>query len=218
MLLAAAALVAAVVGGAFALTRSKGDDEPGAAGTPRPTPTVSTSPTVTPTSPTPTVSPTPTATAAAKPLPRVAASSPRRMVVTGLLDIGFDDAVAPHDGLFRAASTAEAARWGGRGVPASPARDTVYVVGKVSSGGAFEKLPKLRRGTRITLRTDAGVLTYTVQATATRAAQGLTSDPGFTKRVVGRLQLVGLRYDARGNRADTVLIVTAQLTSARRTG
>jgi hypothetical protein len=137
--------------------------------------------------------------------------------VAGLINVGFDDVVAPRNGVFSAASTAEVARWGGRGVPGSPTDDTVYVIGKIATGGAFAKLPQVHRGTRITLRTRTGVLTYTVQATTERAAQGLTRDDTFTARHVGRLQLVGIRYDGRGDRTGKVLVVTAQLTAARRT-
>jgi hypothetical protein len=208
-------LVAAVIGGVYALNRPGGED-PGSASTPFPTP--SSLPTVTFT-PSPSQSPsgTPSPSKAAKPLPRVAPSVPRRFEVAGLINVGFDDVVAPRNGIFSAASTAEVARWGGRGIPGSPTDDTVYVIGKVSAGGAFAKLPQVHRGTRITLRTRNGALTYTVQAATERSAKGLTKDDTFTARYVGRLQLVGIRYDADGDRTGKILVVTAQLTAARPT-
>jgi hypothetical protein len=140
------------------------------------------------------------------------------MVVSGVLDIGFDSTVEPKDGVLVPRSTAEVARWGGRGVPGSPSRDTVFIVGKVSPGGAFERLPRLRRGTDVLLRTQSGRLTYTVQAVTERRAAGLTRDLAFAKRVPGRLQLVGIRYDASGDRTGRVLVVTAVLTAARAGG
>lgn len=208
-----------VIGGGYQLNRSK-QEEPGPAGADA-TPAVTSAPTLTPL-PTVTVSPTvsPTATAKATPpatpaLPRVAPSAPRRLVVRGLFEIGFDSVVAPHNGVFRAASTAEVARWGGRGVPGSPGLDTVYVIGKVSTQGAFAKLVKLHRGVRISLHTDTGVLSYTVQVVTERRAAGLTTDPTFIEGRAGRLQLVGIRYDVKGDRTGMILVVTAQLTGAR---
>jgi hypothetical protein len=205
-------LVVAAAGGVYALNWSNDDPTDTTGGLPTPHVSIG--------SPTPSSTPTPTATAkptpTAKPLPRVKPSAPKRLVVAALLDVGFDSTVTPENGLFQAASTAEVARWGGRGVPGSPAADTVYLIGKVTAGGALQRLPRLHRGTRIFLRTQTGVLTYTVQATADRQARGLATRPDFAKRVAGRLQLVGIRYDASGDRTGRILVVTAQLTGARR--
>lgn len=213
-LLVLALLLVAAGAGVYALNR--GHDDPNASdnrtGLPFPTPTSLPTVTFTP-SPSPTVR---KPTQKAKPLPRVAPSPPRRLVVPGVIDIGFDDVVAPRNGVFTAASTTEAARWGGRGVPGSPSSDTVYLIGKVSASGAFARLPSLHRGTRITVRTQTGVLTYTVQAVDEKPAQGLTKDAAFTEAHRGRLQLVGIRY-AGSARTGTILVVTAQLTGARRT-
>lgn len=213
--LAVVLLVAAVIAGVFVLADSDDGSPRRAAPTRTPSATASLTPSSLPTvtaSLTPSPSPR---TSTAPALPRVQPAAPRRIAVRGVLDTGFDNAIAPRDGLFRPASTAEVARWGGRGVPSSPGTDTVYVVGKVTTGGAFARLPAVRRGDRISLYTDRGVLTYTVQAAAEKASRGLTRDPGFTQVHRGRLQLVGVRYDADGNRAETVLVVTAQLTAAR---
>ena len=216
VVLVAVLVVGAAIAGGYALSRSD-DDPPDHPAAPRPTST-SSAPVTTPTShPTVHSTPPPKATPTAKPLPRVRPSPPRRLVVPGVLDVGFDDVVAPRNGVFRAASTAEVARWGGRGVPGSPGTDTVYVIGKASADGAFARLGALHRGSRITLRTSTGVLSYTVQATTEAAAKGLTADASFKQRVVGRLQLVGIRYDAKGDRTGTILVVTARLTGARTT-
>lgn len=213
-----AAVTAAAIGSGYALTRS-GD---GAPSTPAPTSTPTDTPTstLTPTSLptvtiTPTSAPTPAPTPSAKALPQVKPSPPRQLIVRGLLDVGFDSVIAPRDGVLTPASTGEVARWGGRGVPGSPQPDTVFVIGKISTRGAFAKLPEVYRGVRVTVRTHTGVLTYTVQATADRPARGLTTDPAFTQAQRGRLQLVGIRYDSHGDRSSTVLVVTAVLTAAR---
>ena len=213
-MLAAVLLAGAAIGGAYALTRSDGDGARTPAA-PRPTPQ-SPAQSPTPASP-PTVhsTPPPVPRHTAKPLPRVRTSASRQLVVRGVLDVGFDHVVAPRGGVFRAASTAEVARWGGRGVPASPSTDTVYVIGKMSAGGAFARLGRLHRGNRISLRTDTGVLTYTVQAAREVPARGLTENASFKLAHVGRLQLVGIRYDARGDRTGTIRLVTAQLTATR---
>jgi len=212
-----ALIVAAVIGGVYALTRPQSNDPGASQGptlTPSSLPTVTFTPSTTP-STTPTATPSSTPTKAARPLPRVSPSVPRRFAVPGLINVGFDDAVAPRNGVFSAGSTAEVARWGGRGIPGNPSEDTVYVIGKVSSGGAFARLPKLHRGTTVVLRTRTGLLTYTVQAITERAARGLTKDATFMQRHPGRLQLVGIRYDAGGDRTGEILVVTAQLTGTR---
>jgi len=206
----AGVLVLAAAGGVYAATRPDNGTAHDTAPRVTPTPTVSLTPTPTPT---PTRTPTPTHTA--KPLPRVTPAAPRRLVASGLFDVGFDSTVSPKNGVFTAGSTAEVARWGARGVPGSPAKDTVYVIGKVSTGGAFAKLAKLHRGSRVTLRTQNGVLTYTVHSVVGKPAKGLTADATFRERRAGRLQLVGIRYDSRGDRTGTMIIVTAQLTGAR---
>jgi hypothetical protein len=91
----------------------------------------------------------------------------------------------------------------------------VYIIGKVSAGGAFQKLPRLQRGDRVVLRTRAGALTYTVRGIDDKPARGLTRDPGFSRRVEGRLVLVGIRYRSGDERTGRILVVTAQLTGAR---
>lgn len=176
-----------------------------------------------PTDPTAVPSPTPTrssnSTASATPrLPAVAADVPRRLTVTGLLDVGFDDSIEPADGRFPTGSTAEAARWGSRGLPASPGTDTVVLVGKVYRQGAsaFDDLPRVKVGDTITLRTDTGLLRYRVGSTGNRAAAGLPA--ALTAKVPGRLVLIGIRYDAQDDaRTSQVLVVTAQLSGATRT-
>jgi len=222
--LAVVVLVAAAIAGGYVLNRSRGDDPPQAgppsstpATTPTLLPTVTVTPRVTPTATTAATS-TPTHRPAAKVLPRVQPSAPKRLVVRGLLDVGFDSTITPHDGVFTPRSTAEVARWGGRGVPGSPGRDTVYLIGKVSAGGAYAELPRTRDGAHVFLHTRTGMLTYTVQAVATRRAAGLTHDKSFMLKVPGRLQLVGIRYDAKGDRTGTVVVVTAVLSSARAGG
>lgn len=177
------------------------------------TPTASASPSATPAAPASTP-PTPPK------LTRVAASGPKRLTVQGLLGVGFDDSIEPKSGGFTAGSTAEAARWGSRGLPASPGTDTVFLIGKVYRQGAsaFDDLPSVTVGKTITVRTqNGGVLTYTVQSTASRPASGLLKTAEFTAKTPGRLVLVGILFDAKDDkRTGKYLVVVAQLSGAKR--
>lgn len=174
------------------------------------TPTASATPTATPTTPvtTPPVD-----------LTRVAASGPRRLTVRGLLDVGFDESIEPGPGGFTAGSTAEAARWGSRGLPASPGTDTVFLVGKVYREGAsaFDDLPSVKVGATITVTTqNKGVLTYTVQSSTSRPGSGMLTSAEFTEKKPGRLVLVGILYDAQDDqRTGKYLVVVAQLSGAK---
>lgn len=171
------------------------------------------SPSVTPTTGT-TAKATPTATAAPKApaLTRVSPDAPRRLVAGSLIDTGFDNAVTRID----ASSDSEVARWESRGTPGSPGTDTVYVIGRVGEDRAFAGLPRLAVGAKVTIRTDRGTLTYTVRSTSLEEHAGLEDDAAFTARKPGRLVLVGIRYDASGDRLGRDLVVVAQLTAATR--
>lgn len=186
--------------------------------TPIPDVTSTRTPTATPT---PTASPSatssPSATAPAASLTRVAASPPRRLTVRSL-DVGFDDFIESQAGVFQAASTSEAARWGSRGVPASPGTDTVFLIGKVYTQGAsaFAGLGAVRAGDVVTLRTqNVDILKYTVSSTATRPASGMLRSTEFTAKVPGRLVLAGILYDGQDDqRTGRYLVVIAQLSGA----
>jgi hypothetical protein len=170
------------------------------------------SPSATPTTTTPEATPTATATTKAPALTRVAPDAPRRLVAGGLIDTGFDSAVTGID----ASSDNEVARWESRGSPGSPGTDTVYVIGRVGEDRAFAALPRLAVGAKVTIRTDRGTLTYTVRGTSLQEHAGLEDDAAFIARKPGRLVLVGIRYDASGDRLGRDLVVVAQLTAARR--
>jgi hypothetical protein len=163
---------------------------------------------------------TPTAPVVSPPkqpnLPRVAVDVPRRLLSSGLLNVGFDDSVEPTDGTFRARSTAEVARWGSRGEPGSPAKDTVYVIGKSYTKGvsAFDTLPRIRAGAKIVIRTDSGDLTYTVTSVATEPSAGLARTQLFTAKVPGRLVVVGLGYDRSGSLTGKAVVVVAEISGA----
>lgn len=170
------------------------------------------SPSATPTTTTPKATPTVTATTKAPALTRVAPDAPRRLVAGTLIDTGFDNAVTGID----ASSDSEVARWESRGSPGSPGTDTVYVIGRVGEDRAFAALPRLAVGAKVTIRTDRGTLTYTVRSTSLEKHSGLEQEATFTARKPGRLVLVGIRYDASGDRLGRDLVVVAQLTAARR--
>jgi hypothetical protein len=172
---------------------------PDTSGTPTPQ-----SPTTTPAAPT-----APTTTAS---LPAVAPSAPRRLQSGTAIDTGFDAAVTT----LEPASTSEVARLSSRGSPGSPGTDTVVVLGKVRAAGALAQLPALTAGTTLTIRTDAGTMTYTVSSATLRPEAALAQDPLVTQRVPGRLVLVGIRYADSGDRLRDALVVTAQLTGAEK--
>jgi hypothetical protein len=149
----------------------------------------------------------------AKSLPSVPTRAPRRIASGAVLDAGFDSAVTSLD----ASSDAEVARWESRGSPGSPGDDTVYVMGRVRTDrdSAFAALPRLVAGGKVSIRSDAGTMTYTVTQSALARADGLGNDPLFTTHRPGRLVLVGIRYDASGNRLPQALVVTAELSGAQ---
>jgi hypothetical protein len=155
---------------------------------------------------------TPPPAAQPRALPRVAPDAPRRITAGHLLDSGFDNAVTD----LEPSSASEVARWEPRGSPGSPGPDTVYVLGEVSEDGAFARLAQLKPGASVRITTDSGVLVYTVGAATLRREDGLAQSPLFRTHKAGRLVLVGFRYDDAGDRLDKALVVTAQLTGAKR--
>ncbi|MCW2755358.1 MAG: hypothetical protein JWQ32_2769 [Marmoricola sp.] len=178
------------------------------------------SPTASPS--TPAATPTPSPTTSAKPaatklLPRVKPTVARRLTVAGVLGATLDNSIEPKAGQFTPASTVGVARWGSRGLPSSPGSDTVYIVGKVDGPtSAFRRLGALHAGSKVVLRTDTGLLTYTVRSVGTHRANGLLTGPAFRAHVPGRLILIGIEYSG-ANRTGSVLVVTAQLSAAKRT-
>ncbi|MGO4257527.1 hypothetical protein [Marmoricola sp. RAF53] len=222
-----AAVVLALVPAAwFTAHRVFGDSPsspstPGTSGSPTesPIPAVSPSAGTTPTTtppPTPTPTPTPTVGPAAD-LTRISEDVPRRLTSGSALDTGFDDSVEPAGGAFSARSASEVSRWGSRGQPGSPGSDTVFVIGEVRPGGAFGALPDLRPGAKVALRTDNGTLTYTVRSVGSHAAAGITTDPAVVGKAPGTLVLLGIRYDASGDRTGDYVVVKADLSDADNT-
>lgn len=186
----------------FTAERMVGDDDPttpSASGTETPIPSVPAKPT--------TATPTPASPATPRALPRVAPDVPRRLTSGSVLDVGFDDSVEPDGDVIDARTSSEVSRWGSRGEPGSPGADTVYVIGRVADGAAFEDLGRLRVGSTVTVRTDNGRLGYTVRSVASLPRSGAGDQAVFTARVPGRLVLVGVR-DAG------YLVLLAELTSA----
>jgi hypothetical protein len=163
---------------------------------------------------TPSSTPASTPSSPAPDLPRITPDAPRRLVSGSVIDAGFDSSV----NRLEPATRGEVARLGSRGSPGSPGLDTVVVVGEVfpDGGSAFGGLPRLQRGSTVSVRTDRGTLTYTVSDTTLARESVLAADPAIAARVPGRLVLVGIRYSASGHRMSRALVVTAQLTAAER--
>jgi hypothetical protein len=189
-------------------------DSPQQRSTDRPIPPVSPRPSPAATASASATSAVPSPTPSVTPLPRVAPDAPRRLVAGSLIDTGFDSAVTR----LEAASSSEVARLETRGSPGSPGTDTVVVVGEVLTGrdSAFAALPRLRVGGTVSIRTDRGTMTYTVRAAVLQPRATLAANAVITDKMPGRLVLVGLRYAASGTRLDDALVVTAELTGARR--
>lgn len=170
-------------------------------------------------SPTPSVTPSPSAPRPTTPpgLPALSPDQPRRLVIDGVLDVGFDEAVGTSGGTLRPASDAEASRWADRGSPGSPGEDAVIVIGTADpadSSAAFARLGSVKPGTAVRLRTDQGTLTYTVARRLDVEASSLLQHPELTSRKPGRLVLVGEKYAPSGDRLTTDLVVVAVLTGA----
>ncbi|MFL6060959.1 MAG: hypothetical protein ACJ72E_06995 [Marmoricola sp.] len=221
-----AVLVALVpaVGYAVHGALDNGSGKPGTHATPPPIPPVTT-PVATPTASITPITPSAPVSTPAHPvthvppqphLPHVALDVPRRLLSAGLLNVGFDDSVEPSSGAFHAASTAEVARWGSRGEPGMPAKDTVVVIGKSYTRGvsAFDTLPRIRTGARIVIRTDSGDLTYTVRSVTTQKAAGLARTPTLRAKAPGRLVVVGIGYDRSGHETGRATVVVAEVSAA----
>lgn len=204
---------------AWSLWFRQGDSHPGT--TPPPSSTPSGSPSGSPSgtpagtpSGTPDLTPSPSKTPDARPvLPKLRESSPRRLVVPGVLDLGFTSSVKDTDGRLVPTSRTRLSRWEARGLPASPGTRTVVVVGaaNLSGRGSLSALPRVRPGAKIQLRTDAGVLTYTVRQSRKLAVNGQVENRLLADRP-GRLVLIGALYDNAGSRPLQDLVVVAELT------
>ena len=59
-------------------------------------------------------------------------------------------------------------------------------------------------------------MTYTIRTIARKPTDGLLDDVSVARRRPGWLVLVGIRYDASGDRLADALVVTAELTAAER--
>ncbi len=170
-------------------------------------------------SPAPAVTPSPSAPPPTTPhdLPALSPDQPRRLVIDGVLDVGFDNAVGTSGDTLRPASDSEVSRWADRGSPGSPGEDAVIVIGTADptdSSAAFARLAAVEPGTAVRLRTDQGTLTYTVSKRLDVKASSLLQHPELTSEQPGRLVLVGEEYAPSGDRLTTDLVVVAILTGA----
>lgn len=203
----------------FGIWRVMGRDQ---AGEPEATPAAQQSPTSPSATRTPTQSAGSNSRSAHKDKPKspdladVAEASPRHIGINGLVDSGFDLALEPDGDRLTAPSEDEVARWASRGLPGSPASDTVVIVGEVQAdgGGAFGLLYQTRKGRAVEITTDEGTLTYTIRTVKQQDAGKVLTDRSVTAQKPGRLVLVGNRYDASGNPEAKDVVVVAQLSDA----
>jgi hypothetical protein len=201
-----------LLAGAVFLYVTHNDDNKTAAGEPsKPSPTL--------TSSGPTTSPSPTDASPSDPssevttpadLPRVLASSPRKLILAGT-EIGFDESLTNQVDHLIPRTTAELSRWDARGRPESPSSSSVVIIGKTKTGGAFEELGSVVAGDEITIRTDTGEFTYTVTDVGQILVKDQVDNPALAD-APGRLLLIGSQYDAAGDRTTEDILVTAQLT------
>lgn len=214
----AAAVVAVLLLAWFTLPMLVGGDP----GTPSTSPTDVAPVTPGATTPAPAATPSPTQTPPPTPttpadLPALSPDQPRQLVVGGLLDVDFTTAVGTSGGTLRPAATDEVSRWADRGSPGSPGEDAVVIIGTADptdSESAFHRLPEARPGTTVRLRTDQGMLTYTVARALDVKAADLLAHAEVTDETPGRLVLVAEKYAPSGDRLTTDLVVVAILTGA----
>lgn len=164
-------------------------------------------------SPTPTPAPaSPTASAPSDSLPQIPPAAPKRLVIEGLVDAGFDESIEMEDEQVEARSADDLSRIGSRGEPGSPGEDTVIIVGqdRFDQQAALNDIADVKKGDRVRLTTANARLTYRVQSTFRVASGTLASASLFTDERPGRLILVATTYSEAGDRtgADTVVVAT----------
>ncbi|HET8604020.1 MAG TPA: hypothetical protein VFM09_08845 [Marmoricola sp.] len=155
-----------------------------------------------------TPAPTPT-------LPAVAPAPPQRMQVGGVPGVGFGESVRPSDGTVAPGSTDLVTRLADRGMPGSPATDTVVVLGDSTSGGSGPlDAGELQPSTPVVVETSRGRLTYRIDTRRPMPAHDLLADRALQGHVPGRLVLVAVRLDAAGAPSGTDVLAVAHLTDA----
>jgi len=205
------ALVVVVAILVFALTRSGASTPKATPPTPTPTPSVTPS---TPASPTPTQTTKPTTkpTKAAPSIAPVPASPPHQITIGSLVDAGFKSSIGVIDGHLIPGAASKLQRLETRGMPGSPGKDTVVLVGAANDRGtgALDDLAKVRTGETIALTTQTGTLTYRITALQHAAPNAVLGLPQVRAHVPGRLVVDCASYVGL-DRTNRDLVVIAQL-------
>ena len=148
-------------------------------------------------------------------LPAVAPAPPQWMQVGQTPGVGFGESVRLSGGTVAPGSTDLFTRVADRGMPGSPATDTIVVLGDSAAGGAGPlDAAGLRPATPVVVETSLGRLTYRIDSSRPVSARDLLADRALQGRVPGRLVLVAVRLDAGGTPSGTDVLAVAHLTGA----
>jgi LPXTG-site transpeptidase (sortase) family protein len=121
------------------------------------------------------------------------------------------------DGVLLPPSDPQTLGWWSDGAKPGALRGGALITGHTvhSGGGAFDNLETLRRGDRVAVRTDKGLIRYAVTGVTVYRKQSLAKDAEkvFSQTVPGRLVLITCE-DWNGSGYDSNAIVFAQRISA----
>jgi LPXTG-site transpeptidase (sortase) family protein len=162
----------------------------------------------------PAASRTPEAGTAASPTPaRWVPGAPRRVLIPALdVDAPVVPVRAPGGTLVPPSDPAQLGWWAGGARPGA-ARGSALVTGHTvhTGGGALDDLETVRRGDRVTVRTDRGVVRYAVQRVVV-LGKGVVAHEAerlFSQDVAGRLVLVTCEdWDGERYRSNVVVVAT----------
>lgn len=216
LLIGAGVVVVVVIGLVIALTLGGGEQKtpPAAAVTnsPTPSPSAAASPSAVPppsAKAKPSKAPAPTITA-------VPASPPHEITIGNLVTAGFSDSVDVVARHLIPKRTDKLQRLGTRGVPGSPGKDTVIVVGAANDRGTgvLDDLHQVRTGQTIALTTQTGTLTYKVTTVRHASPTAVLNLAQVREHRAGRLVIDCANY-VGPNRTNSDLVVIAQLVKAQ---
>lgn len=145
-------------------------------------------------------------------VPPAEAAPPRRLVIDGVVDSGFDNAVTGDDPL-EAGSSNRLSRLESRGLPGSPGTDTVVVVGedRFDRNAVLNDIADATVGQTIRLETGEATLIYTIDEILELSSDEVQQHPSVAEEDGTRLVLVATTFDDQGERTGTDSVVVATL-------